>query len=100
MGYVVNLCEVVCSSLEHVDLVVSGYVLVQTLVVTLGVTHLTEDPSVGRGDTLDGECRVVRVEGYIGCRITVKVYILRSYLAVFSEPAYLSLVAEETPLSV
>ena len=73
--------EVVYGSLEHIDLVVAGYVPVQTLVVTLGVAHLTEYTAIGRGDTLDGECRVVRVEGDIGCRVTVKVYILGSYLA-------------------
>ena len=44
-----TLLEILHSGFEHTDVEVAGNVLVQTGTDTLGVAHLTEHTTVGRG---------------------------------------------------
>ena len=64
------------------------------------MSHLTEDTSVGRGDTLDCACGVVRVEVDVSRGNTVKVNILCCDLTVFGKRPDAFVRCEEASLTV
>ena len=86
--------------LEHLDIVVTRDVSVKTAVDTLRVSHLTEDASVGRGDTLYRESRAVGVIVDTVGSVAVEVNVLRSYLTVLDKLAHSFLGCQELTLSV
>ena len=85
MLLVLRLFKIFHCGFEHLRVVVAGNVLVESLTVTLGVSHLTEDKSVGRGDTLDREAGIVRVIENIRGRLAVKINVLRCDLSVLGK---------------
>lgn len=70
---------------EQFHIKFAGYVLVQTVSNTFGVTHLTQYTTIGRKQTFDGEGRAVGVVLNIVCRVAVLIYILCENLTVFCQ---------------
>lgn len=56
---------------EHLNVILADNIFIQSVADTFGVTHLADYATVGRGNTLDGEGRVVGVESNIACRVAV-----------------------------
>ena len=79
------LFEVFHSSLEHLNVILTGNILIKTVADSFAVSHLTEYTAVRRGDTLDSTDRAVGVEVDVCGSLAVKVYILCSDLSVFSQ---------------
>ena len=82
----------------HIELAVD--ILIEVLTDSLGVTHLTDNSSVGRGDALDRPNGVVGIEVNILGRIARKVNVLCHDLSVLCKCLDRFLVAKESTLAV
>ena len=80
-----GLLEVLDGSLEHLDVIVAGHVLVAAVAVTLAVAHFAKDTAIGRGDALNGEQGAVGVEGGIHGGVAFQIHVLSGDLAVHSQ---------------
>ena len=81
------LLEVFHSSLEHLDVVVAGDILVAAIAETFAVAHLAEDTAIGRGDALDGEDGAVGIEVDISGGLVQQIHVLGGDLTVGSQLA-------------
>ena len=83
--FVIRLLEILNSSLEHTDIVLTGNVAVQVLTDTLTVAHLAEDTAVGAGDALNGEQGAVGVEGGIHGGLAIQIHVLGGDLTILGQ---------------
>ena len=95
-----ELFKVTYSSLEHLNVVVAGNVLIAAIAEALAVAHLTEDTAIGRSDTLDSKQGAVGVEGSVHGGVAVQVHILGGDLTVLGQFQSQLLACEEAAFAV
>ena len=79
------LAEIINGILKERLALLARDVLVELLLVTLRVAHLTQNATIGRDDTLDGVGRTVGVEGSLHRRTALGIDILEGHLTTLKE---------------
>ena len=95
-----DLLEVLDCGAEELHVVLAGNVAIELTADTLGVTHLTEDSTIGRGDTLDRADGAVGIEGGIHGGNAAQIHVLGSDLAVCGKLLHQFLACDEATLAV
>ena len=77
--------KIIYGVFEHFVVLVAGNIAVKILAAALAVTHFPENPSVGRGYSLNRKIRSVGVKPYVHTRVALNICVLCGDLAVCYE---------------